>query len=154
VPLLVITGAGTVTVRVRGALPVPPLLVAASVTLEVPAPVGVPEIKPEEVLTVKPAGNPDAPKLVGELVAVIWYEKAVPTVPLAVPLLVIAGAAMIMVRVKGALPVPPPLVALSVTFEVPAVAEVPEIKPEAVFTASPLGNPDAPKPVGEFVAVI
>jgi hypothetical protein len=69
--LLVITGAGTVTVKVRGALPVPPLLLALSVTPEFPAPVGVPEIKPEAVLTVRPAGNPDAPKLVGELVAVI-----------------------------------------------------------------------------------
>ena len=49
----------------------PPLLVALSVTLEVPAPVGVPEIKPEVVFTVRPAGNPVAPKLVGEFVAVI-----------------------------------------------------------------------------------
>jgi hypothetical protein len=71
VPLLVITGRGTVTVRVRGALPVPPLLVALSVMLEFPAPVGVPEIKPEAVLTARPLGSPDAPKLVGELVAVI-----------------------------------------------------------------------------------
>ena len=70
-PLLVITGKASVTVRVRDALPVPPLLVALSVTLEVPAPVGVPEIKPEAVFTVRPPGNPDAPKLVGELVAVI-----------------------------------------------------------------------------------
>jgi hypothetical protein len=50
---------------------VPPLLVALSVTLEVPAPVGVPEIKPDTVFTTRPLGNPDAPKLVGELVAVI-----------------------------------------------------------------------------------
>jgi hypothetical protein len=71
VPPLVITGAATVTVRVRGALPVPLLLVALSVTLKVPAPVGVPEIKPETVSTVRPVGNPEAPKLVGELVAVI-----------------------------------------------------------------------------------
>jgi hypothetical protein len=72
VPLLVITGGGAVTVRVRGALPVPPLLVALTVTWDVPPPVGVPEIKPELVLTLRPAGSPDAPKLVGELVAVIW----------------------------------------------------------------------------------
>jgi len=50
---------------------VPPLLVALSVTLEVPAPVGVPEIKPATASTVRPAGNPDAPKLVGVFVAVI-----------------------------------------------------------------------------------
>ena len=71
VPLLVTTGGGKFTVRLRGALPVPALLVALSVTLEVPAAVGVPEIKPETVFTARPAGNPDAPKLVGELVAVI-----------------------------------------------------------------------------------
>jgi hypothetical protein len=75
VPLLVITGAAgiaAVTVSVRGALPVPALLVALNVTLEIPAtPVGVPEIKPEAVFIVRPVGNPDAPKLVGELVAVI-----------------------------------------------------------------------------------
>jgi hypothetical protein len=46
-------------------------LVALTVTLEVPAPVGVPEIKPETVFTVTPVGNPVAPKLVGVLVAVI-----------------------------------------------------------------------------------
>ena len=97
-------------------------MVAVSVTLEVPvAPVGVPEIKPETVLTVRPAGNPVAPKLVGELVAVIWNENAVPFVALAVPLLVITGApgrGAFTVSVRVALPVPPLLVALKVTFEV------------------------------------
>jgi len=48
-------------VRVRTAWPLPPLFVAVSVTEEVPAAVGVPEIKPVEVLTDKPAGNPEAP---------------------------------------------------------------------------------------------
>jgi len=67
----VTTGGAKLTVRVRDALPVPALLVALSVTLEVPAAVGVPETKPETVFTVRPAGNPDAPKLVGELIAVI-----------------------------------------------------------------------------------
>ena len=72
-PLLVITGDGTtaVTVSVRCPLPVPPLFVALTVTLEVPALVGVPEIKPEVVFTVRPAGNPVTLKLVGELVALI-----------------------------------------------------------------------------------
>jgi hypothetical protein len=71
VPLLVIAGGASVTVKVRGALPVPALLVALNITLEVPTLTGVPEIKPEVVFTVRPAGNPDAPKLVGELVAAI-----------------------------------------------------------------------------------
>jgi hypothetical protein len=68
---LVITGK-PVMVSVRVAVPVPTLLVALSVTVDVPpVPVGVPEITPVVVLTDKPAGNPVAPKLVGELVAVI-----------------------------------------------------------------------------------
>jgi hypothetical protein len=58
-------------VNVSEALPVPALLVALSVTVALPAFVGVPVIKPESVFTVRPAGNPVAPKLLGELVAVI-----------------------------------------------------------------------------------
>ena len=60
---LVITGAGAAAamVSVRVAVPVPPLLVALSVTEDVPAAAGVPEIKPDPVFTVSPAGNPDAP---------------------------------------------------------------------------------------------
>jgi len=46
-------------------------LAAVKATLEVPVAVGVPEIKPETVFTARPAGSPDAPKLVGEFVAVI-----------------------------------------------------------------------------------
>jgi hypothetical protein len=46
-------------------------LVALMVTLVVPAVVGVPEITPVLVLTVRPAGSPVALKLVGLLVAVI-----------------------------------------------------------------------------------
>jgi hypothetical protein len=64
-PLIVIT---------RVALPllhgVAPLL-ALMVTLVVPAVVGVPEITPVLVLTLRPAGNGLAVKLVGLLVAVI-----------------------------------------------------------------------------------
>jgi hypothetical protein len=58
---LVITGAGTAMVSVSAALPVPALLAALSVTVEVPAAVGVPEINPVAVFTVNPAGNPAAP---------------------------------------------------------------------------------------------
>lgn len=68
-----ITGAPSVAdaiVSVSVALPVPPPLLALNATIEVPAAVGVPEITPAE-LTDKPAGNPVAPKLVGELVAVV-----------------------------------------------------------------------------------
>ena len=47
-------------VKVSVALPVPPALVALIVTLYVPAVVGVPEIKPVLVFTLKPVGNPIA----------------------------------------------------------------------------------------------
>jgi hypothetical protein len=55
------TGAACLIVKVSVALPVPPALVALMVTLYVPAVVGVPEINPVAVFTVKPAGNPVAP---------------------------------------------------------------------------------------------
>jgi len=58
------TGAGmgaAAMFNVRLALPVPPLLLALSVTVDVPAAVGVPEINPVPLFTDKPAGNPVAP---------------------------------------------------------------------------------------------
>ena len=61
-----------VTVNVSEEVPVPPPLVALKVILEVPATVSVPEIRPVNVFTLRPAGKPEAAKLVGELVAVIW----------------------------------------------------------------------------------
>ena len=54
-------GAADAMVSVRVALPVPALLVALSVTVDVAADVGVPEISPVPVLTDKPAGKPAAP---------------------------------------------------------------------------------------------
>ena len=56
---------------VRFSFPVPPLLVALSMIVDVPPTVGVPEISPVEVFTVSPAGSPVAPKPVGILVAAI-----------------------------------------------------------------------------------
>jgi len=54
-------GAGLI-VKVTGWVIVPQLLVVTlRVTLYVPVVVGVPEIKPVDVLTVKPGGNPLAP---------------------------------------------------------------------------------------------
>jgi len=63
--------------------------------------------------------------------------------PLAAVRLVITGAAELTVRVRLALPVPPELVALTVTVEVPAVAGVPETNPVVGLTASPGGKPVA-----------
>jgi hypothetical protein len=91
---------------------------------------------------------------VGLLVAVILYENATPTCPVVVRELVMTGGAGLMVKVKVALPVPPALVALIVTLDVPAVVGVPEINPVLVFTVKPAGNPVALKLVGLFVAVI
>ena len=65
------TGFAGLMVRVKVALPVPPALVALMVTMYVPAVVGVPEINPVLVFTLRPAGNPVALKLVGPFVAVI-----------------------------------------------------------------------------------
>ena len=55
------TGSAAAMERVKVALPVPPMLTALSVTVEVAAAVGVPEISPVVLLTVSPAGNPVAP---------------------------------------------------------------------------------------------
>ncbi len=54
-------GAGGLMVIVKVAVPVPPEFVALIVTVKVPEAVGVPEISPVEVFTVKPAGKPVAP---------------------------------------------------------------------------------------------
>jgi hypothetical protein len=53
------------TVITNVAEPVPALFVADTVTLDVPATVGVPVINPVDVLTLSPLGNPTALKEVG-----------------------------------------------------------------------------------------
>jgi hypothetical protein len=85
------------------------------------------------------------------LVAVIWYKNGVPTVPLAEVALEITGAPpALIVSVNVAVPVPPPntepglpLVAPTVTVEVPAAVGVPEINPVGVLTDNPAGKPVA-----------
>ena len=59
----------TFMVSVRVAVPVPAALVALSVTLALPAVVGVPEITPVVVPIDSPAGRPVALKLFGLFVA-------------------------------------------------------------------------------------
>jgi len=59
-------------VTFKVALAEPPEFAAPTVTLLVPAVVGVPEITPVVGLTLNPAGNPLALKEVGLFVAVIW----------------------------------------------------------------------------------
>ena len=57
---------------VRLAVPVPPAFVALIVEVKAPETLGVPEIRPVEVLTDSPDGRPVAPKAVGLFEAVIW----------------------------------------------------------------------------------
>ena len=73
---------------------------------------------------------------------------------MAVVELVITGVAGLIVSESVCVPVPPALVALRVTLELPAVTGVPEIRPVAVLIESPPGNPVALKLVGLLVAVI
>ena len=70
VAALVITGIGW-TVKVRVRLSVPPALLAESVTVLVPAVVGLPEMTPVSKLRVKPTGRLVAPKLVVALMTLI-----------------------------------------------------------------------------------
>jgi len=58
---LVMTGVGgIVTVSTSVAVPVPPALAALMVTLEVPAAVGAPDMRPLAALMFKPPGKPMA----------------------------------------------------------------------------------------------
>ena len=86
-----VVGTGLPIVNVSGPVPVPLPFVALRVTLNTPTTVGVPEIKPVAVLTVKPAGNGAAFQVVIAWSAVIWYEYGTPIVPLLVVGLVIFG---------------------------------------------------------------
>src|SRR5262245_9282020 len=118
-------------VRESVSVPVPPLLVALIVTFDTPGVEGVPEMSPVVVLTTSPAGSPTASKLVGLLVAVIWYENGIPMVPVAVNVLVMTGSGggSLIVRERDNVPVPPAFVALNVTEERPDDVGVPDIHP-------------------------
>ena len=59
-------------VKVRVALPVPAELVALRVTLNVPEVCGMPDIRPVVAFNVRPAGNPEALKVVG------LFDAAIP----------------------------------------------------------------------------
>ena len=88
-----ITGSGgRATIIDNMAVPVPPVLMALMVAVNVPLTVGVPEISPVDALTPKPGGRLAAPKLVGLLMAVIWNVKPTPSVPVAIEVLLITGA--------------------------------------------------------------
>src|SRR5437667_10157520 len=131
------TGGAGLIVSASDWVPVPPALVALRVSVEVPAVVGVPEMSPVVALIVRPAGSPLAPKLVGLLVAVIWFGRATRSGTVAVPGLVMTGGDGLIVSASDWVPVPPALVALRVTVEVPAVVGVPAMSPVVALSSGP-----------------
>src|SRR5262245_15455593 len=88
------TGVAGLIVTANVWVPVPLAFVAVMLPLNVPVAVGVPENNPVVALKLTPGmAGTVVPKLVGLLVAVIWYENTTPTCPVAVLGLVILGAA-------------------------------------------------------------
>jgi hypothetical protein len=76
--------------------------------------------------------------------AVIWYEKATPQVPLAVPeLVIVGGGGLLIVKVTSLVPVPLLLVAVRRTVYEPAVIGVPVITPVGEGPVRPGGSPVA-----------
>jgi hypothetical protein len=88
----------------------PLVLVARMAMVNVPACVGVPNIKPVLALPCTPgailqpeasAGVRQKPQTVGAFVAVAWYEKGLPTVPTAVKGLLMTGAPVCAIAAPG-----------------------------------------------------
>ena len=100
---LVMTGTGCCTVRMSVASAVPPALVAPIVTTKMPAAVGVPVIAPDVGLNPRPAGRPEALKLVGLFDAAIVYANGDPSVPAAVNPLTIVGGSITGLTIRTAL---------------------------------------------------
>lgn len=72
-----------------------------------------------------------------------------------VPLLMTgAGPGTLMVKTRGAVPVPTAFVALKVTVKTPVAIGVPEITPVVASIDRPRGRPVAPKLVGTLLAAV
>jgi len=112
---------------VRYARPVPLAFFAPIMMLVVPtaAGVGTPEMRPLAVLSVRPAGRPDALKLVGPHVAVIMFENTTPTMPVTDSVaFVITGAVVgLMNTVSVSMSMPPAFMAQIGMYSVPLVCE-------------------------------
>src|SRR5579862_1995530 len=139
------------TVQLNVAEPDAPVVsLAVTVTLPLLAAVGVPEIRPEELMD-SPAGSPVALKVrvCPEAESVAWTCRltAVPTVQDCAPGLVtvtVLAPAGFTVQLNVAEPEAPVVsLAVTVTVEVPAVVGVPEISPDEELTDSPAGSPVA-----------
>ena len=89
--LFVMTGKMEAIEKVRFCEAVPPGLAAPTTAEIVPSMEGIPAMSPEVELIVRPGGSPVAEKLVGLLVAMIWWVIGEPKVPFEVAGLVIAG---------------------------------------------------------------
>ena len=135
-------------------LSVPPALIAAILIGKTPGAVGVPEIVPETLFSVRPAGKPVAVKLVGLLVALIKYWNGALAVPVAVSELTITGGGGLMLMARLAVPVPMLLVALIGIMNEPAIVGVPEMTPVLGSIDSPGGSPVASNEVGLLVATM
>ena len=85
---------------------------------------------------------------------VIGRFTTVPAWPETLPPANVGLATDWIVSANVALPVPPALVALIETFELPLAVGVPEINPVVVLIDKPAGSPVALKLVGLLVAVI
>src|SRR5688500_12695932 len=158
-PVIAVPGPGTTGGRrmmlmVRACDPVPVGLVAVTFTLNAPATVGIPAIRPVAGLIDSPVGRPVAPKLVGLLVAVSWWTNELPVPPEACAAPVNTGGRRLSVIVSACVAVAVGLVALSTTLKAPLTVGVPAMRPVVGLTVSPGGSPVAPKLVGLLVAVI
>ena len=142
------------TARARAALaPAPVPLLALRVICELPNAVGVPEISPVLPLTLSPAGRPLALKLVGPLVAAIWYVNGWPSAAPAAAALLIAGRPTAITKLTLWLAELVAFCTVTLALLVPAVVGVPVIRPVAL-TLRLAGNPVAPKPLGLLLPVI
>ena len=137
-----------VTVQAKEAWPVEPdESVAARVTLEVPAAVGVPEMVPVEGSMPRPAGRP-----VADQVSVADGEESVAVAPRVTNEPDVEDwspgseteTMLVTVQAKEAWPVEPDeSVATRVTLEVPAAVGVPEMVPVEELRVRPAGRPVA-----------
>src|SRR6185295_1562939 len=144
----VVSGAAAIVqVKLCETLNAPSL--AMTVTLNVPAVVGVPVIVRGALLMVSPFGRPLAVNvnaLPSGSLAVSARFTATPTVPVRLPGLastggLLGGAAMVQVKLCDTLN--GPLLAFTVTLNVPAVVGVPVMVRAALLIASPFGSPPA-----------
>ena len=139
------------TFSLRTAVPVPETFEAKIVTLKLPEAVGVPVINPLEEFTSRPFGSPSALKLVGELLATIWYEKNCSTFAIGdFDGIATRGGGGATVSVSVSVPSPKLFLANKLTVNTPALVGLPLMMPVFLFNLSPAGNPFVEKLLGEL----